>query len=83
MSIRAIPHSSGGVNGKDSPMQETQVQSLGWEDPPEKEMQSHSRILDRKTLWTEEPGRLHTVHHTAMRHDWAHTQHSIFLLLYL
>ena len=27
------------------PMKELQVQSLGWEDPPEKEMATHSRIL--------------------------------------
>ena len=36
-------------------------------------MESHSSILDRKTLWTEEPGRLHTVHGIAKRHDSAHT----------
>ena len=37
-------------------MQETQVQSLGWEDPLEKEMTTHSRILAWKITWTEEPG---------------------------
>ena len=42
-------------------MQETQVQSLGREDPLEKEMAMHSSILAWKTPWTEEPGRLHTV----------------------
>ena len=39
-------------------MQETQVQSLGHEDPMEEEMATHSRTLAWKTLWTEEPGRL-------------------------
>ena len=39
-------------------MQETQVQSLGWEDPLEKEMAIHSSILAWKTPWMEEPHRL-------------------------
>ena len=34
---------------------ETQVQSLGWEDPLEKEMASHSSILAWKIPWTEDP----------------------------
>ena len=38
--------------------QETQVQSLGQEDPLEKEMATHSSILAWEILWTEEPGRL-------------------------
>ena len=36
--------------------QETRVQSLGQEDPVEKEMATHSSILAWKTPWTEEPG---------------------------
>ena len=36
-------------------MQETQVHSLGWEDPLEKGMAIHSSILARRILWTEEP----------------------------
>ena len=36
--------------------QETQVPSLGQEDPPEKERATHSSILARETPWTEEPG---------------------------
>ena len=41
---------------KDHPAkQETQVQSLGWEDPPEKEMTTHSKILAWEIPWTEEP----------------------------
>ena len=38
-------------------VQETQVQSLGWEDPLEKDMATHSSILAWKIPWTEEPGR--------------------------
>ena len=46
-------------------MQETQVQSLGQEDPLEKGMATHSSILTWKTPWMEEPGGLHTVHGVA------------------
>ena len=41
-----------------STMRETWVQSLGWEDPLEKEMAIHSRTIAWKIPWTEEPGRL-------------------------
>ena len=37
-------------------MQETQVLSLGFEDPPEKDMATHSSILACEISWTEEPG---------------------------
>ena len=37
-------------------MRETRVRSLGWEDPLEKEMATHSRILAWNIPWTEEPG---------------------------
>ena len=37
-------------------MWETQVQSLGWEDPLEKEMATHSNSLAQRIPWTEEPG---------------------------
>ena len=37
-------------------MQETLVQSLGWEDPLEEEMVTHSSILAWEIQWTEEPG---------------------------
>ena len=39
-------------------MQEIQVQSLGWQDPLEKEMATHSSILAWRIPWTEEPGGL-------------------------
>ena len=42
-------------------MQETQVQSLGQEDPLEKETTTHSSILAWKIPWTEEPGRLQSM----------------------
>ena len=38
-------------------MQETWVWSLGWEDPLEKEMATHSSVLAWETPWTEEPSR--------------------------
>ena len=42
-------------------MQETQVQFLGWEDPLEKGMATHSSILAWEVPWTEEPGGLQSV----------------------
>ena len=44
-----------------SAVQETCVQSLGWEDPLEKEMATHSGILAWKISWTEEPGGLQSM----------------------
>ena len=41
-----------------STMWEIWVQSLGWEDPLEKEMAAHSSSLASKIPWTEEPGKL-------------------------
>ena len=43
-------------------MWETGVQSLGWEDPLEKGMATHSCILAWRMPWTEEPGGTHTAH---------------------
>ena len=42
-------------------MQETGVRSLGWEDPLEKEMATHSSVVAWKIPWTEEPGTLKSV----------------------
>ena len=42
-------------------MQETGVRSLGWEDPMEKEMETHSSILAWRILWTEKPSRLQSM----------------------
>ena len=50
-------------------MQETQVRSLGWEDPLEKEMATHSSTLAWKIPWTEEPGRLQSMGSQRVGHD--------------
>ena len=52
-----------------SAMWESGVQSLGWEDPLEKEMATHSSILAWKTPWTEEPGRLQSMGLQRVGHD--------------
>ena len=55
---------------KDLPaVQETQVQSLGWEEPLEKEMATHSSILAWKISWTEEPGGLQSMGLQRVGHD--------------
>ena len=40
---------------------ETWVRSLGWKDPLEEEMETHSSILAWETPWTEQPGRLQSI----------------------
>ena len=50
-------------------VQETWVQSLGWEDSPEKEMATHSSILAWKISWTEEPGGLQSMGLQRVGHD--------------
>ena len=50
-------------------VRETQVRSLGWEDPLEKEMATHSSTLAWKIPWTEEPGRLQSMGLQRVRHD--------------
>ena len=50
-------------------MLETQVQSLGWEDPLEKEMATDSSTLAWKIPWTEEPGGLQSMGLQGVRHD--------------
>ena len=42
-------------------MQETWIRSLGWEDPLEKGMATHSSILAWRIPWTEEPGRVYSM----------------------
>ena len=49
-------------------MQETWVQSLGWEDPLEKGMSTHSSILAWRN--SEEPGRWQSMGSQSVRHDW-------------
>ena len=50
-------------------MQETQVQSLGWEDPLEKEMATYPSILAWRIPWTEEPGGLQSMGSQRVGHD--------------
>ena len=45
------------------------VLSLGWEDPWEQEMATHSSIFAWKIPWTEEPGRLQSMGSQRVRHD--------------
>ena len=50
-------------------MLETQVRSLNWEDPLEKEMAAHSSTLAWRILWTEEPRGLQSVGSQRVGHD--------------
>ena len=60
-----------GSHGKASACKagEPWVQSLGQEDPLEKEMATHSRILTWKLPWTENPGRLQSMGSQRVGHD--------------
>ena len=66
----------GGLDGKPA-MQESQVQSLGWEDPLEKEMATHSDILAGKIPWTEEPGGLRSMGLRTVRHTSLLSRHTV------
>ena len=50
-------------------MRETWVPSLGWEDPLEKEMATHSGILAWRIPWTEEAGRPQSLESQRVRHN--------------
>ena len=56
-------------------MQETWIWSLGWKDPLEEAMATHSGILAWRSPWTEEPGRLQSMGSQRVGYDWA-TKHS-------
>ena len=63
-------------------MQETQVESLGQEDPLEKEMATHNSILAWKIPWTEELGRLQSmglqrVGYSSVTEQTQHTRHGV------
>ena len=68
----------GGISGKEPTWQcrscqcrpETWVQSLGWEDPLEKEMAIHCSMLAWKIPWTEVPGGLKFIGSQRVGHDW-------------
>ena len=57
---------------------ETWVHSLGWEDPLEEGITTHSSILSWRIPWTEEPGGLQSMGLRRVGHDWAakHSMHS-------
>ena len=64
--------------------QETQVLSLGWEDPLEEGMATHSSTLAGKILWTEEPGGLWSMGLQRAGHDLSNqalhsTAHELFI----
>ena len=63
----------GGTSGKEPSCQcrRCGVRSLGWEDPLEEAMATHSRILAWSIPWTEEPGGLQSMGSQRVRHDWS------------
>ena len=68
--------SPGGSSGKEThlPVQErweVWVELLGWEDPLEEGMATHSSILAWRIPWTEEPSRLQSMGSHSVRHDWS------------
>ena len=56
-------------------MWETSVWSLGWDNPLEEEMATHSSILAWEIPWTEEPGKVQSIVLQKIVHDWA-TKHT-------
>ena len=58
-------------------MWETWIRSLGWEDPLEKEMATHSSTLAWKIPWVEEHGRLQSMGLQRVGHDWATSLYSL------
>ena len=73
------------LSGKESACQyrrhRNRVWSLGWKDPLEEEMGTHSRVLAWKILWTEEPGGLQSMGMRWIGHDWACTHVMIWDML--
>ena len=59
-------------------MQEMRVQSLGWEDPLEEEMATHSSILAWEIPWTPEPSRLQFIELQKVGHNLA-TEHALIV----
>ena len=75
----------GGSVVKNQPeVQETQVRSLGREDPLEEGRASHSSVLAWRIPWTEEPGGLQSMRSPIVRHDWSalvHTHAYVYIKL--
>ena len=63
-------------------MQETQIQSLGWEEALEKGMAIHSSVLAWRILWTEEHGGLQSMGSQRVGHNWATNSFSLSQELY-
>ena len=63
----------------------TQARSLGWEDPLEKGMATHSSICAWRISWTEEPGGLQSTRLNRVGHDWSNLaqMHTILIVNYL
>ena len=57
-------------------LQETLAESLGQENPQEKEMATYSSILAWEIQWTEEPGRLQSIGSQRVGHDWMTNTHT-------
>jgi len=64
-------------------MQETRIQSLGWEDLLEKGMVTHSSILAWRIPWTEEPGGLQSMGSQRVGHNLVTNTFTYFLQYYL
>ena len=62
-------------------MQETWLQSLGWEDPLEKAMATHSSTLAWKIPGTEEPGGLPSIGLHRVGHDWSDAAAAAYIKL--
>ena len=58
-------------------VQETGVRSLGWEDPREEGMATHSSALSWRIPWTEEPGRLQPMGSQRVPHGWDTNTHTV------
>ena len=69
MLILEVDFPAGSVVDNLPATQETWVQFMGWEDPLEKEIATHSRILAWIIPWTEEPDRLQSIGSQRVGHD--------------
>ena len=63
-------------------MKETQVQSLGQEDPLEKDMATHSCSITWRIPWPEEPSGLQSIGLQGVRHSWRDLTHVVNYLLF-
>ena len=70
-------------SGKESICKQvTQIRSLGWENPLEKEMETHSSILAWRFPRTEEPCGLQSMGSQKIGHDWSHLAHFLVHLIF-